>query len=63
MAITDEDRRYFAALRVIARLMAVARVGRWWPTGNIPVDERQVLDDALALVGGYNDKGEQKVAR
>ena len=62
MGITDEDRRYFASLRVIARLLAVAKVAAWWPgtSAGIPDDEREILDHARALVDGYNAKGERK---
>jgi hypothetical protein len=59
-----DDAKYFAALRVIARLMAVGKVQSWWPgyAASVPDDEREIMNHARCLVGGYDPKtGASKV--
>jgi len=50
-SITD-DARYFAALRVIARLMTMGRIGPYWALNDdLPRDEAEVVKHARALMG------------
>lgn len=49
-----DDQRYFAALRVIARLMARGNIGPYWAHNEVlPDDEALVIRDARSLMGLY----------